>query len=166
VKFHLDVPTHFSVQDFNSQCSIPGSHPSLSSSPLATPQSVSTLSSLLSQLLTTISCPYSAAATCLPLTAETESDWHGLALLSCFGVRGHGGDKSVGDRGDGLASRHRGWIAGLFESRIDRVRRVKGMRNLGVNVEKGEMHSEPFWVIYHKSYRHPGILSLVVDIAS
>jgi hypothetical protein len=44
----------------------------------------------------------------LLLAAETESDWHGLAVLSCFGVRGHGGDESMGDRGDGLTAHHRG----------------------------------------------------------
>jgi hypothetical protein len=35
----------------------------------------------------------------LLLAAETESDWHGLAVLSCFGVRGHGGGESIGDPG-------------------------------------------------------------------
>jgi hypothetical protein len=122
-KFHLDVPTHLSVRDFYSQCSISGSRTLLSSSPLTTLRPVSTLSSPLSQLLATMIStsplpstttgskyrasfrahirrpqPHSLADNIrLLLAAETESDWHGLAVLSCFGVRGHGGGESIGD---------------------------------------------------------------------
>jgi hypothetical protein len=118
LKFHLDVPTHLSVQDFYSQCSISGSRTRLSSSPLTTLRPVSTLSSPLSQLLATMIStsplpgskyrssfrahiqrpqPRSLADNIrLLLAAETESDWHGLAVLSCFGVCGHGGDESIG----------------------------------------------------------------------
>ena len=54
LKFHLDVPTHLSVRDFYSQCSVSGSRTLLSSLPLTTLRPVSTLSSPLSQLLATM----------------------------------------------------------------------------------------------------------------